>query len=197
MTLSKEQLELSEFRLTRGFPRHLHTDAIVVLMMSGAEVLAVDGNEIHAAAGTVLLIEPEQCHANWPAGGAATYCAFYFNSVASHERSGYLLGNRVIRDRRCFEQLYQLYTAVRHAQTGCADAIRELIPLFEDTAQPRPDALDYVSETQRLLKYSECPVPIDHLARQVGVAPTHLIRRFRTKRAINPSPFRVRCMRKE
>src|SRR5215216_2168576 len=87
-------LELSHYTARRPFPLHFHLEAIVAVIVEGAEAISFDGHRELAEVGSVVVIEPERAHANEPVtADGACYRGFYVASSSLPAMSGRLTAN--------------------------------------------------------------------------------------------------------
>jgi len=195
---SDSTLELSHFTVRRPFPLHFHLEAIVAVIVEGAEVIVVNGRREIAEVGTIVVLEPECAHWNEPIGTRGVrYRGFYISSdlLPGRDRDG-ALSKHIIRDRRLAADLTELHQSLeRHPfSPASADARTVVLTAFglaarASVARSLPAEMRQVARTLQ----DRCTERLAwlELAGAVGGSAAHLARRFTRHFGIPPHQFQI------
>jgi AraC-like DNA-binding protein len=193
-------LELGDYTLRRSFPLHFHPEAVVAVMVEGAEILTVDAQSYYAEAGSVIVVEPERAHYNSPISrGEGRYRGLY----ASPElfcRAGLALPQRlkshVLKDRIVARRLTELHKNLetKSPSEAAVEVAREIADVFarmpsDESRGPDATAL---SEVERILrvKWRE-RVAWHAIAAEVKAPTSSLARAFRRHYGLPPHAFQT------
>ena len=191
----------------RSFPVHSHPEYVVGAVVEGAERLTIRGADHVLGAGSVLLIHPEEAHANEAIGEQRlTYCVFYIppDLLARTLGEGGVadtvpprFGSPVVRSPRVYRSIAKAHQAL----CGDGDALEQqsaflaLLEAITGRAGEPPDAPRPASGAVRTARdyldshFRDGP-GLTELARLSGLSPFHLLRSFRRQLGISPAAYR-------
>jgi AraC-like ligand binding domain len=194
---SDPTLELSHCALRHAFPLHFHLEAVVAVIVEGAEAIAVNGRREVAEAGSIVVLEPERAHSNQPiAADGVRYRGFYVGSALLPDReSDAPLSEHVIRNRRLAVDLAALHqgleqdphpSAIAEAKAGALKALS--LAARAPVTRVLPDEMRQIAGTLR----DRCSERLAwaELVRAVGRSPAHLADNSRSTSAFHPTSSR-------
>ena len=202
-------LGLMRARFTRHrYDLHTHPTYVIALITAGCERIRIAGETVEAPAGTIALVNPEECH-DGEAGteGGWAYRTFYpsvalMTAVAGEldREQAPLFHTRLLTDSRLAGRFARAHAAAAgtdrlDAETTMLAALRDLIVGHADWTGParRRDA---AGARRRFARYAELieaglgdEVSLGHLAATADVTRFQVIRDFKTMTGLTPAAF--------
>jgi AraC-like DNA-binding protein len=191
-----------------AFPRHMHEEYIIGVMVGGVEGLRQHGAAHTAPAGSLLLANPGEWHSNYAVNETGfAYRTMYppvrllqwvATELAGREQDAPCLQGPVVADDPATRRLLlQLHVAIEQDASALEQEARFLAAMAQLlTRHSRdPAALPPVrrerSYVRRVRDYLEAHydenVSLTHLSTLTGISPFHLLRAFRED--VGASPF--------
>lgn len=210
--------ELDGLEILRGayqnehFPRHLHEEYVLSVMTDGAEVLNCRGSTYTAPAGTVLLLNPGEWHANYAQGPAGyAYWTIYpsvsllqssVRKITDTEGDAPLLGGApVIHDESLRQSLLSLHCAVERQASALEleahflECTACLLPHSTSAKLTAYDTTSGINQVRIVREYLEAryaqTITLSELAARVQISPFHLLRLFRDQVGLPPHEYQT------
>ena len=200
-----EGLELVHACYTRcDFPRHVHDEYVLAVMVGGSEELSVGRNVRTVAPGAVIRLNPGQAHSNRSRGpGGAAYRTFYASpelfgrlAEAATGRRSVVFNTPVVRHRGAYAGLLRLHQALERrgsrlqAESAFATALE---PLLGDTAAPiaRPERGPVRRAREHLDAEYDHNTSLAALSALSGLSAFHLLRSFRDEVGLPPAQYQA------
>lgn len=202
-------LGLLKARFTRHrYDLHTHPTYVIALITGGCERIRIDGQTIVAPAGTVAIVNPEECH-NGEAGAAGgwAYRTFYPSVTMLAAIARELGQDRIpmFRQRLIEDDMLARVLAVAHqssatedatsAETSMLVALRYLITRYGDEVR-RPARLESAGSRRRFALYEDfieanldVALDLQSLADPAGVTRFQVIRDFKAAVGLTPAAF--------
>ena len=191
---------------------HTHPTYVVALITQGAERVRIGGRCAVAPAGTVIVVNPEECHDGEPgADGGWAYRTFYPSVSLLMSVARELGQDRVPLFPRAFINDRELADAIAGAHAGSVSgdamaaessmliALRQLVLRHGDLDR-RGVPLETSGSRRRLLVYRQiveddlaAELTLERLAGAVGVTRFQVIRDFKKETGLTPSAFIRNC----
>lgn len=204
-------LELARARYRdHSFPRHLHEEYIIGVIVQGVEEIKCRGTAHAAPAGSVILINPGEPHSNYSINAQGfTYRTFYPSAKLIEQLSREVAGRAgpprfpapVVRRSPVFDSLLRLH--IRLEQTGSAleqesEFVAVMARLFASHGAGGAHALPgaaghrYVRLAREYLEanYAE-NISLRRLAAVCDISPFHLLRTFREVVGLPPFEYQT------
>ena len=193
---------------THAFPRHMHEEYVIGVMVGGVEALRHEGATHTAPAGSLLLINPGEWHTNYAAGETGFAYRTLYPPIDLVRRAAAeifgreqdapgLRGPVAAGDSVTRRRLLQLHAAIeQHASALEQEArfLAALAPLLVwyccDPAALPPVRAErrYVQQVRDYLEaHAAEDVSLTRLSRLTGLSRFHLLRAFRDD--VGASPF--------
>jgi AraC-like DNA-binding protein len=202
-------LGLMKARFTRHrYDLHTHPTYVIALITGGCERLVVDKQTIVAPAGTVAIVNPEECHDGQAgAEGGWTYRTFYpsvelLTGIArelGQDRTP-MFRQRLIEDQELARSLHAAHRSstmedATSAETSMLVALQHLISRYGDCAY-RPVQRESSGSRRRFALYErfidgalESDIDLQTLADTAGVTRFQVIRDFKAAAGLTPATF--------
>jgi len=202
-------LGLLKARFTRHrYELHTHPTYVIALITEGCERIRIGNHSVVAPAGTVAIINPEECHDGEPgAEGGWAYRTFYpsvrlMTAVAGElgEDGPPLFSSKLIEDSglaRAMAIAHESSTSrdATSAETSMLVALRQLILRYGNWGG-RPEPVQSSGSRRRLLLYDQVielrltsELDLQHLARSCGVTRFQVIRDFKKATGLTPAAY--------
>jgi AraC-like DNA-binding protein len=202
-------LALLTARFTRHrYALHTHPTYVIALVTEGCERLRVGRHAVVAPAGSLILVNPEECHDGEPgAEGGWAYRTFYpsvalMGAVAAEtgRRDLPLFAAPLLRDPALARAVALAHEAAARDDAATAEAtmlqaLRALI-LRHAAAAPRREAVERGGSRRRVALYAELvedalaeDIRLDRLAAAAGVTRFQVIRDMRRELGLTPGAF--------
>lgn len=196
--------------LKHAFPRHMHEEYIIGVIVQGAEGITHRGTAHAAPAGSLILINPGEPHANYSidAQGFA-YRTFYPSSELLKQINHDITGRAdapcfsvpVVRDSPIFDSLLRLHVKLEEANSALeqeSEFISVMARLFASHASGGAAAVPvscghlYVKVAREYLEanYAE-NVSLRQLASVSNISPFHLLRTFHEVVGLPPFEYQT------
>jgi AraC-like DNA-binding protein len=191
-----------------AFPRHMHAEYVIGVMVRGVEALHHRGTTQTAPAGSLILINPGEWHSNYAVNEAGFAYRMLYPPVdvlqraaaeltERHQDAPYLQGPVVADDEVTRRLLLQFHTAVEQNASALEQESRFLTATGQIIARhsgspssiprARPDR-SYIKTVRDYLEaHSDENVSLSRLSVLTGISSFHLLRAFRD--AVGVSPF--------
>jgi AraC-like DNA-binding protein len=195
-----------------AFPRHMHEEYIIGVMVGGVEALCHQGATHTAPAGSLLLLNPGEWHTNYAVGETGfAYRTLYppidLVRQAAHELLGReqdapsLRGPVIAGDPVTRRRLLQLHAAIEQHASALEQETRFLAALAPLLTRYRrdPAALPpvrservYVRQVRDYLEaHAAEDVSLIRLSRLTGLSRFHLLRAFRDEVGVSPFQYQT------
>jgi AraC-like DNA-binding protein len=202
-------LGLLKARFTRHrYELHTHPTYVIALITAGCERIRIGRETVVAPAGTVAIVNPEECH-NGEAGadGGWAYRTFYppvslFDAIArelGQDRTP-MFGQRLVEDASLARALALAHRAsatpdATSAETLLLVAFRHLICRYGDGTRS-PTRIERGGSRRRVALYAEfvegnleTGLDLQSLADTAGVTRFQVIRDFKAATGLTPASF--------
>jgi AraC-like DNA-binding protein len=195
-----------------AFPRHMHEEYVIGVMVGGMEALRHQGATHTAPAGSLLLINPGEWHTNYAVGETGFAYRTLYPPVelvrhAAHEILGReheapgLRGPVTAGDPEARRRLLELHVAIEQQASALEQETRflaALAPLLARYSRD-PAALAPVSPERTYVRqirdYLEAhaaeEVSLAHLSGLTGLSRFHLLRAFREEVGVSPFQYQT------
>ncbi|CEJ12229.1 Transposon Tn10 TetD protein [bacterium YEK0313] len=202
-------LGLMTARFTRHrYDLHTHPTYVIALITEGCERIRIDGRTILAPAGTVALVNPEECHDGEPgAEGGWAYRTFYPSVALMTGIAGELgrdrmplFHHRQLADDRLAALLARAHAAAAEddrvaAETTMLVALRHLLLRHADWGGLAGSS-DRAGARRRFARYAalvdaglDGDLSLGHLAQAADVTRFQVIRDFKAVTGLTPAAF--------
>jgi AraC-like DNA-binding protein len=195
--------------ITHTFPRHTHDGYAIGVIEEGAESYYYRGEMHTAAAGSVVLINPDEVHT----GQAATpdgwrYRMLYpdasllqcaASQIAGHRVGQPSFSHTIVDDPMVFASLRYLHLMLENSSSTLARETRllwALADLIRRHAETCPVPADIPTEPRAISVAREyihahfaCNITLDELARVTSFSPYHFSRMFRKAVGLPPHAY--------
>ncbi|MEO8176293.1 MAG: AraC family transcriptional regulator [Sphingomicrobium sp.] len=183
----------------RIFPVHSHQEFVVGVTIAGAERLDVRGQQLVAGRGDLILLEPDEAHANRTLGeGGVSYAVFYVPAAMAAAFGTVRFPANVVRGGALGRQWARLHRRMM-SDSGIEreeDFFGLLGAIFEMAGSRapalRPAEPGRIARARDFLDshFAE-PVTLTELAAVAGLSPYHLLRTFRDQVGITPGAYQI------
>jgi AraC-like DNA-binding protein len=185
----------------RAFPVHSHEEYLIGVITRGREYLSVRGTKATAGPGDLILVEPNEPHANEAIDeDGLEYRVFYVPRDMVAQAFGDLrFQNNVLPGKKLGRRWAALH---RRMMSGAQDLeieghffallgeILELAGSVDEAARPPEQAKVALARAFLDMHFAE-PVSLNDLAAHVGLSPYHLLRSFRDQVGITPGAYQI------
>lgn len=197
----------ARFRRHR-YELHTHPTYVIALITEGCERIRIGNGAVVAPAGTIAVVNPEECHDGEPgAEGGWAYRTFYpsvalMTAVArelGQDRTP-LFSRKLIEDRGLARAMAMAHEGSKSRDTTSAEtsmlvALRHLILRYSDWGG-RPEQVQNSGSRRRLPLYDQIiednftsELDLEHLAQAAGVTRFQVIRDFRRITGLTPAAY--------
>lgn len=194
--------------LTHDFPRHVHEEYCLVVVLGGSETHLCRGHSYEAGPGDLLLLNPDEAHASRSINTEYRIIhlrprafARLASEAVGRELAAPHFGEPVVRDPALFRLLLSLHLKLAG---GAAPLVQESAlaaafgRLLARASAPRRHARPTGREPGRVglvrdylrTHYAE-NVSLARLATLAGVSPFHLLRLFREQIGVPPHEYQI------
>lgn len=195
---------------THAFPRHVHEEFCLGIIVDGVEAVKYRGETHRAPSGSIVILQPDQGHSNWAAVDAGWSFKVIYPPAhlfqqgmdADNERLPILpfFTKPVIYDRRLFQQLAQFHARLEPSagnrlklETHLLTILRALVARHANVSlDQRPHKADpqIVQQIKDYLQtYYWQDLALKDLSRLCGRSPFHLTRVFREAVGLPPHAY--------
>jgi AraC-like DNA-binding protein len=202
-------LGLLEARFTRHrYDLHTHPTYVIALITEGCERIRIGNGSVLAPAGSIAIVNPEECHDGEPGvEGGWAYRTFYpsvslMTAVARElgQDRPPLFARKLIEDGRLARVLAVAHAGSRSDDAASAEAsmlvaLRYLILRYGDWGG-RPEQVERSGSRRRLSRYDQIiedcltsELDLECLARAGGVTRFQVIRDFKKATGLTPAMF--------
>ncbi|MBD1909085.1 MULTISPECIES: AraC family transcriptional regulator [unclassified Leptolyngbya] len=197
---------------THTFPRHVHEEFCIGIIISGVEAVKYRGETHIAPTGSIVVLQPDEGHSNWAAVDAGwSFKVIYpptylfqpwFNRNDQQPLSVPFFANPVIRDRPLFQQLAQFHCRLEQStmsdrmelETRLLTILQTLVArhAIDKAANKHTDKPDHqlVQKIKRYLHTYYCQnLTLEDLSNFCDRSPFHLNRIFRESVGLPPHAY--------
>ncbi|GAB4015209.1 AraC family transcriptional regulator [Spirosoma migulaei] len=201
---------LSASFVHQSFPRHSHSTYSVALIEEGIELLQFGTQLIYAQMGQIILINPDEPHANKP-GDERGWCYRNFYLTRDHF---YVAGNRlgipllqpphfaqrIINNPLLFDRLRRIHQQLEMQgptvvnEQDLFTCLGELVLRYaqlKPIANPLAFSPGLLEVVETINQEPAQPMSIDQMARQAGLSRFHFIRRFSQLTGLPPMAYTI------
>ncbi len=195
----------------RSFPRHTHEEYIIGVMVEGAEKIAYRGTGYLAPAGSVLLLNPGEPHANYSIDGHRfAYRTFYPSlellkrtvfDITDSEHKSLWFRDPVVQNKEMAHLLLRLHQTLEQRTSGFEQessfisVIATLVQQQAGICLPTPTKNSEKRHVQRVREYLEANfrhnVSLSQLSALTGISPYYLLRAFRKTVGLPPLEYQL------
>jgi len=196
--------------LNHTFPRHLHEEYVIGIIVRGVEAINYRGMVYVAPVGSLILINPGELHSNYSINGRGfTYRMFYpstrllkqINFDVTGKEDSPLFSTPVIKQSDIFHSLLRLHIKLEHTNSALeqeSEFISVMARLIARHASADITSLPFISE-HRYIKiareyleshYTE-NVSLRQLASISNISPFHLLRTFHEEIGLPPFEYQT------
>lgn len=195
--------------ITHSFAPHVHAGYAIGVIDQGAETFRYRGATHVAAAGCVVVINPDELHTGqavtpegwtyrmlYPAASLVQQAA---SAVADRPHAQPFFPDPVLPDPDLADRLRRLHTSL---ETVASPLEREsrLLDFFAHLVRryaADPPAIPHLPPEREAVRRARAylddhiaqPITLDHLAHHVGLSPFHLLRVFRAEAGLTPHAY--------